>query len=61
MYYVVMSGHLGVLVIGKVLGKYYMLLLGIMIILYLFLPEFFVKLLPVGSQYIHILCRKQGR
>ena len=33
----------------KVLGKYYMLLLVIMIILHLFLPEFFVRFLAVDN------------
>ena len=44
----------------QVLGKYYMLYLVIMIILYLFLPEFFVRFLAVGSQYIYCAVSKKG-
>ena len=38
-------------------SKYYMLLLGIMIILFLFLSEYFVRFLAVDSQYIY--CAKK--
>ena len=37
-----------------------MLYLVIMIIFYLFLPEFFVRFLTVGSQYIYCAVRKKG-
>ena len=45
---------------GQVLGKYYMLFLVIMIILYLFLPELFVRFLAVGSQCIYCAVSKKG-
>ena len=44
----------------QVLGKYYMLLLVIMIILYLFLPDSFVRFLAVGSQYVYCALSKKG-
>ena len=43
----------------KVLRKYYMLLLFVMIILYLFLPEFFVRFLAVGSQHVYCAVSKK--
>jgi len=43
----------------QVPGKYYMLLLGIMIILYLFLPEFIARFLAVGSQNIYCAVSKE--
>ena len=43
----------------QVLGKYFMLLLVIMIILNLFLPEYFVRFLAVGSQYIYCAVSKE--